>query len=127
MLIDPILISVDPLMNLKRKAIFITLDDSGIDSLVISYRIQFYDEQDEVIENNRIRGYYISLRADNTTPVDSNGMYVLDENGNFDWNNPNAIMGEYDFIKMAIQAGANVRDMITGGAQRADMFKKFDV
>lgn len=130
MIISPHAISNDPLMGLKRKGVFVALEDKGAngeDALMIHFMIRFYDEDDNEIINNRVRPYAVTLRADNSTPVNAQGQYVLNEDGLPDWEDDSVVCGEYDFLEAAIGAGANIRDMIIGGLLRADGYGRFNV
>lgn len=122
--IDPINISTDPVTGFAREVTFATLADMN-EALIIEFNVMLKTTEGDIFHSDRISNpYKRTLRVDNNTPVLADGSYSLNEDGSFNWTEE--CTGEYDFIKAALSAGANVIDLITADVLRADAIKRFD-
>ena len=106
-MIAPINISNDPATGLARKAQWCTIADYNSDSiLVISFKVSYYNSSGVEINTAGVGQYKVDLIADNSIPVKSDGSFSFNADGSPDW--ATGAVGQYDFIKAAVNAGASV-------------------
>lgn len=124
-------------VTLGNRVVAAKFNDRGIDGipeLIIELKIWVYNNDGTLTLKPWLKNPYdVPLVANNTTPVDINGNYVL-VNGAFatydpetgTWNSPDVYKGEYDYIVEAIANGADIITMMHNAILRAYQYGRLD-
>ncbi len=114
------------LPEIKRKVVIIGRNEDYENKRVtLLCRVEHYNQANERIHNLRAieRDPYLLVATSDTLVNPNTGAILLpDGEGNY----PQDSMSEYDFLKAAIDAGANHNVLVEGAVLQADSFNRFN-
>ena len=115
-------ISDEPNYGFKRKVevanIHIGFQDFANKAVNLNLTVKYY-ENDEITPINIIPAKMVSLRADDTTWVDSNGTIVPE-------GDPTAVMTEYAFFMSLMEIPVVISDIVEAKVTWADSLGRFN-